>query len=137
MTADAGCGCSLDAVGERVEGVAEAQAPPARTAVGLGGGDLAGFHAVLLTRADAPGGAVLDQHDGVRLDPADEAPGQLGVGPLGVGRLPLGDDAPVGPGRGEAVRVLDEEATADLAKLQGLGGRRRRGQDAGVLAACR
>ncbi len=64
-----------------------------------------------------------------------QAPGQLGVGPLGVGRLPLGDDAPVGPGRGEAVRVLEEEATADLAQLQGLGGRRRRGQDAGVLAA--
>ena len=80
---DAGVGRRLDAVGERVEGVAGAGAALG-AAGGLGRGDLAGLDAVLLTGADAPRGAVLHQDDGVALHPADQAPGQLGVGPLGL-----------------------------------------------------
>ena len=83
---DTGVGRGLDAVGERVEGVARAGAalgPAGR----LGRGDLARLDPVLLAGADAPRGAVLDQDDRVALHPADQAPRQLGVGPLGLGRL--------------------------------------------------
>ena len=112
-------GRRLDAVGERVEGVGRARAASGAT-VGLLRRDLARLHPVLLSRADADGLAVLHQHDRVRLHVPADAPRQLGVAPLGVGGSPLGDDAPVVAGGDEVVRVLHEEAAADLAEVEGL-----------------
>src|SRR5688572_22945077 len=63
-----GRGSRLDAVGERVEGVAGAGAA-GRPASSLGGGDLTGLDAVLLAGTDAPRGAVLHEDDAVRLHP--------------------------------------------------------------------
>ena len=95
MHGHAGRGGRLDAVGERVEGVARAGA-----ALGPAGGllrrDLAGLDPVLLTGADAPGHAVLHEHDGCSTSPRRRCgrPARRRRRSA-VGRLPLGDHPPV------------------------------------------
>src|SRR5207248_152426 len=81
------CG-GVEAVAERVERVRPARAAlgPARRLLGR---NLARVDTALLAGADAHALAVGDEHDGVGLHVAAEPPGQLGVAPLGLGRLAL------------------------------------------------
>src|SRR5690606_3493600 len=83
----------VEAVAEREERIRRAR-PTDRAARRLLGGDAPRVPAVLLPRADADGLAVLHQHDRVRGDPRDEAPRELEVEPLLLGRVALGDHTP-------------------------------------------
>src|SRR5438477_5938475 len=71
----------VDVVAEREEGIAGARTT-ASAGVGLAGGDAYRVDAVLLTGADADRLAVLDEDDGVGLDPPADPPGQFEVAPL-------------------------------------------------------
>src|SRR5690348_16270743 len=118
-----------DAVGERVERVACARAVLGPT-IGLLGRDLARFDPVLLTGADPDRLPVLDEDDRVRLHVSADPPRELGVAPLLLGRRGARDHAPVVAGRGEVVRLLDEEAARELTEVETLPRRRGCGEDA-------
>src|SRR5882724_1964444 len=90
---NAGRGGGFDTVGKRVERVARGCTTDA-AAVRLLGGDLARLDAVLLTRSNADGLSVFDEHDRVALDVPDESPRQFDVGPLRFGGRERRDDLP-------------------------------------------
>ena len=80
--------------------------------------DLHGVHAAHLAGADPERRLAVGEDDRVGLHVPADAPGEEQVAPLGLGRLPLGDDLQLGAVGDDDVAVLHEQAAVDLADVE-------------------
>ncbi len=110
------CGV-LDAVGEREEGVGGDDAALQRF-LRFHDRDFDGVDAGHLAGADAEGGGILGEDDGVGFDVLADFPGELEIGEFGGGGCAFGDDGKLLAGDGAAVWLLDEDAAEDALELE-------------------